>query len=466
GITAGTDNVTITTNMATWATSVIPTWLSLSDDTGGTGITTISVYPKANNTGTTPLTATITISAGGLTETFTVTQGINPTTIAGSGTPPTANTYVGAFWRATETGERILRFGIISGSNIGNWTASVVWTDANWAPGDIVLDTDQLDISSLAARGIDFSSVIPNGSISNAEDYKLSGFAQSVSGTVPSGGIITFRIGLKSNFTAYNEFTNPARYAVVLLSYNLNGTPKHQKIFIRQGEGADNVSTVSPYNDVKWSPYNVGNYDEPNQYGFNKIVDFPTKAGYFYQWGYGSSTTPRPIPPQDPQNAAFSVAAPHNYCLTDACPTGYTVPSGTTTGDVASLIPATATISSVYGYYADGYFDRRAIVASASNHANSTVSAGNNDVAYRGRLVFNSVTNASLFFPAGGNRIVDTGVLGPNLGRNGHYWTSTPSSSNTTAYGTSFRDNTDFDSETGSLARSNIRSVRCIKVMP
>jgi hypothetical protein len=326
---------------------------------------------------------------------------------------------LGAFWRAEQTGERILRFTNITGANIGDWTASLVWMDNKWASGDIVLDTELLDFTSLSNRGINFSTVIPNGSISDAEDYQLSGSALSVSGTVASGGEIIFRIGLKSNFATYHEFNNPARYAVVLLSYNLNGTPKHQKIFLRQGQGADNVSNVtSPlnYTAVKWSPYNVGNYNNQNQYGFNKIVDFPTKAGYYYPWGYGASTTPFPYSPYDPVSPEWVPSAtPWNYALGDACPAGYKVPSGigsetsSQQRDWDSLAKLSdAAVDVEYGNYADGFYDRRMIESVVSIFGfgliYGRVSEGNSNVAYIGNLAFNTTTNASLFFPSAGFR--------------------------------------------------------------
>ncbi|MDR1372517.1 MAG: hypothetical protein LBJ17_05250 [Dysgonamonadaceae bacterium] len=58
------------------------------------------------------------------------------------------------------------------------------------------------------------------------------------------------------------------------------------------------------------------------------------------------------------------------------------------------------------GYYADGYFDRRAIVNGVgdSRLSNSAVSVSTKDAAYIGTLFFNAASGASLFMPAGGHR--------------------------------------------------------------
>ncbi|MDR2585954.1 MAG: BACON domain-containing protein [Prevotellaceae bacterium] len=468
GVGVGTDNLTITTNQTLWTASGIPGWLTLSVDTGGSGTTTISVYPKADNTGSTPLTATITITAGVLTETFTVIQDIDPATITDGGTL-LPNSYVGAYWRATETGERIIRIANITDpAHIGKWKASVLWMDATkWAADDIVLDTDLLDAASLADRGIDFSSVIAKASISNAEDYQLLGTAQTVNGNVASGGDILFRIGIKSTFTAFNSPNNAARYAVVLLSYNLDGLPKHQKIFIRQGHGMGLIhSGTSSYQYYYINPYNTGSYSNFTLYGgFNKMVDYPTKAGYFYQWGYGTPSTPVSYPPQDPIiSPAWIVGEdPYNRAHGSEATPFFVCTSTPNRGDMigtsifSSISSADANMDHVFGFYADGFFDRSMIVTSVTGEPLSTVSAGNDDVAYRGRLFFNTVTHASLFFPAAGFRSSADGTL-HNAGSSGWYLSRNFDGA-TNAYYMLLNSST-FSVE--SSLRSNGYSIRCV----
>jgi hypothetical protein len=80
--------------------------------------------------------------------------------------------------------------------------------------------------------------------------------------------------------------------------------------------------------------------------------------------------------------------------------------------------------NSVWGYYADGFFDRRPITD------NIAVASGTRDVAYVGRLFYNTTTcpdhyGASLFVPNGGNRNKDSGDLSDNSGTfDSYYWTS------------------------------------------
>ena len=404
---------TVSTDQSSWSYVVDdPNGYFTVSDVGNT----LEVYPNTPNNDGVDHTISITVSAGTATPvTVYVTHAFNG---GGIGTP-LPNTYVGAFWRYNQTGERIIRISGIASGNDGDWTASVAWMDGGWSDGDIVLDTDSLSTTALASRFIDFGAVIDSSFITDAEPYKVNGSAQSVSGTVESGGTIIFRIGLKSNWTSA---TAKPRYALVVLRYNNNA--QTQKIFLRQGEGADNVSTTGTHANIKWSPYNVGDYYNQTYYGgYTSIVDFPTKAGFLYQWSYGTSpTTPRPYPPQDnvlPLSPPWSNATSGTTVCTfaPACPTGYRAPSNT---EQASLLLSGTGTNNIKGYYADGFFDRRQEVSWG-------VSRNNDDVAYRGFLVFNPTTNASLFLPDAGYRyssVSDNGTL-MSTGLDGYYWSIT-----------------------------------------
>ena len=116
------------------------------------------------------------------------------------------------------------------------------------------------------------------------------------------------------------------------------------------------------------------------------------------------------------------------FSLTNACPTGYTVPSGGTAGGGSDISYTPISSSAAWGYYADGFFDRRQIVASPTSVAASTVSS-DDDIAYRGRLLYNSTTNASLFLPAAGSRHSSVSSLGVT-GSSGYYWSSTENATN------------------------------------
>ena len=157
----------------------------------------------------------------------------------------------------------------------------------------------------------------------------------------------------------------------------------------------------------------------------------------------------------------------------ETCPKDYRRPndgntSANTTNDVTSseirqslwLNPPAKTASnidnSVWGYYADGFFDRRQISNS------STVSAATYDIAYIGNLFYDSNTGASLFFPAAGNRKYASDNTSGNLqftGNNGYYWTS--SSSGTSSYGLVINNNV--ASIPASLIRGFAMPIRCVK---
>ncbi len=369
-----------------------------------------------------------------------------------------AGTYVGAFWKSAQTGERVIKINVgLESANTGAWSAEVAYYDGKWDPsnGDgVVLSTT-----------VSADANIYQDSPGDAENYKVSGTVAKVSGTVALNRDIVFRIGLTKTFAAYNASTAPARYAVVVLTY---GTPaKKQKLFLRQGEGADyvmrpgdtdglgNAVDVNRPKAIKFSPYNL---TDPNMgvggpalASHNQLavasgvfVDYPTKAGAFFQWA--STAQPRrayhPVSPTGVITGWLSSDyGPElwNATTDETCPAGYRRPrdSNTATGPVAGsemrqslwLNPQSGYDSNIdnsfFGYYADGYFDRRAIT-DALIVTKSAVSPSTKDVAYIGRLFFNPHVNASLFFPAVGDRLFN-GALS-SAGLYGFYWSSSPPS--------------------------------------
>jgi hypothetical protein len=90
-------------------------------------------------------------------------------------------------------------------------------------------------------------------------------------------------------------------------------------------------------------------------------------------------------------------------------------------------IEMTETAGCAWGYYADGYFDRRPINTSAigtNGVANTAVSTSTKNAAYIGTLFFNAGNgNRSLFAPAGGYRDPSDGSLGYS-GNYGFYCSS------------------------------------------
>ena len=395
-------NVTVTTNQSSWTTTIVYNsggtgWLSVT--ASGIPATPISVIPNSANVTESARTATVTVNAGTATSvTFTVTQGFIPAVCP---TSPLTNPYVGAFWRAAERGERIIRFANVTGSNIGAWTASVAWLEpGRWNEGDIVLEATAL--STLTARGI--YSANPG----NAENFLVPGSATTVSGSVASGGDIIFRIGLNSTIAAGSA----PRYAVVLLTYG-NNVSTH-KLFLRQGEASDFAPGQS--SGARWSPFNLNT-------ATGGTVEFPTQAGATFRW---TNTTPAYAPFPTGIVANWGTLSMTGTPPPDTvCPPSYRLPTGGDDNSDAAVFRSAARVT--FGFYADGFFDRRQIVQSPINPGLTSVavSTDNNLMAFRGSLVFGGSNNASIFLPVSGNRDTQNGTF-HNLGEFGSWWTSSP----------------------------------------
>lgn len=468
-------------------TSASTGWLGRSQGPGEGSLTHTFTLFASVNTGTEPRTARIPVKAGNITKIIHITQAPK---ITGGGTSPagTGFTYVGAFWRADQTGERLIRIAV-SDANVGDWTAQVLEYGGDFHPGDIVFSTE--------------GSSDPNIYTDSAADmytydatYQLTGNRQWVSGTASATDkYILFRIGLKnkwSNNPAYNATTKPARYAVVAISYKNNTL--FQKLYLRQGHEADYLmrpgdpnssgATVVDNNRSyarKFVPYNLTHPDLKSGYNMgggntvnhptiplrnsipegtyeNYFTKYPSQAGAFFQWANGNYQRMAFHPVTDVRITAWSSNRPDGYwdtleAIYEACPPGYrrpndgptnsdntgsyarsemrhslwcNPPSGNSTGNVSN---------SVWGYYADGFFDRGKITMSTAvlgSVDNSAVSPATGAVAYVGHLFFNPTTNASLFLPATGYRFSTTDSRGrlEATGGSGNYWT-TSSTDNT-----------------------------------
>ena len=420
-------NVKGLTNQPAWTASSDQSWCSVSPSTGSTGQT--FAVTCTNNSGA-ERTATITVSAGGATPVYvTVTQAVDPNSIPGNGTPVAGvSNYVGAFWRHDQTGERLIRIPVGDGSgpsagNLGEWTASVVWYDGNWneSGGDGIVLAPALSPTELMARHIDFSSIADEANITPADSHPVLGTDRLVSGTVAANGYIEFRIGLQQPFAAYsnaNSSPNPARYAVILLSY---GTPvKLFKLYMRQGEGDD--YTPGQSSGIRWSPYNLGT--------IGNFMTFPSQAGYVYQWCNG----PTAYHPIDPLGSVpgWNTNSSGAYALGSVCPVSntYVLPSGGTGSESKQL----EALPSFRGFYADGFFDRRMIHNSLGSltlyFSGVSINTGNLSdpanamVAYGGHLFVSQ--NKSVFLPVIPGRYFNTGEVGKHdEGDDTQYWTRT-----------------------------------------
>ena len=464
-----------------------------------------------------------------------IIAGISPTIPEDN---PNVPEYVGAFWKANQTGERVIRISVGAAGlgNSGNWLATVSWLDNRWGVNDGVV----------LAAGPSPDVNIRTNNPGDAESYQVPGNVTTISGTAVAGGYIEFRIGLKTAYTASAAY--PARYGVVLLAY---GDDKWRRIFIRQGQDADylmrpgdpdgngrNVADNRSY-AVKISPYNLkdpqhriqdNRSNTPLSVNGGTFTDYPSMVGYLFAFnkvliamppinqftisGWNQNTT---------GTTAWWSAASHETCPNNVArsyggtanfrrPTDGTAVNAVGANTVAGSeirqslwlnpkdgISVSDTTNSVGGFYADGYFDRGLI-----NLTNSITGPGLYTVAYNhnfspapfllntatlppgaavnwiflassGRLFYNPVTNASVFFPAGGQNT--NGVNSSKIdimGELGGYWTSTHSSTfGGNVYGNSFSLYFPIEQNANSSQvvmyasqGSLLNAVRCVTVTP
>ena len=471
----GEQIVTVTTNLPRWTiTSTLPDWITVLQTGNQLTVT------AAGNTGANApqRTAAIRVTAGTLYEYITVIQ-------QGTGTGrPLETAFVGAFWRNRQDGERLIR---ISHATNNDWTAVA---SHDW----IILDTEQsadINVWTADAARMYYDE--------NDLAFRLNP-ATASSAVRGSGNEIYFRIGLTGRLP---EGAAP-RFGRVIVTHN-NNTESHI-IWIRQGDEAHYVMTGRP-NAVRWSPFNltapgidIGNNVEipartnaaiPNPYIF--FTRYPSQAGAFFQWA--SSSQPRMAwsPLGGVTNWGNAIGGTWDSVNIDdaheTCPPGWRRPGGVTNSFVAvnsdwgnnceirSSLWADLgerNANSVWGFYADGFFDRRPITSSVTGHSNSTVVGGTNnvDVAHIGRLFFNSDTDYHLFLPAAGMRRHQWHSVDVNhiayVGHHGYYWSSSAADERITpsAWASWFRnlDNTIISgsSTTGGTQRMHGFSIRCV----
>lgn len=447
--------------------------------------------------------------------------------IPGAGDALSGNTYVGAFWKADHKGERLIRIAPTAGE--GTWAVQVYEYGAGFSRGDILFAAWDGDIAGLTqpADADTDTDALTNGRTSIAD------------GTTDAEGYINFRIGLKDPYTASK--TSPARYAVAVIKYTpTNGTPIYQKLFLRQGEGADYLMRPQDGSDnntvssrplaAPYSPYNLTaaayRSDASPQSsdtgvevgaGSGAFTEYPTQAGAFWYFSPKSGTSQVDISgapyiyamsPTTPNNSGGdNTSKPTGFThyydakywgentsltnysgqklaeLYEACPPGYRRPTDGSDTNMATTSPtpansemgqsvwlnptsgttnitaASGNLNAAWGYYADGFFDRRTLAtqpAFSNAQSDAAVDIGTPTVAYRGMLFYNPATSGSIFFPAPGYRATD-GSLN-NTGYYGYYWSS---SSQTTGYGWPLY----FDSNTtnrSSYVRYAGFSIRCV----
>ena len=433
--------------------------VTMTDDFDG--IEPVTVYAQASNGDTKPV----------ILEYIWPELEDDPNTKDPDVLPGNVFTYVGAFWRANETGERIIRIkGMYSLGNNGAWTASVTWLDGRWGKDRVVLRNATL--AELTARGI------YSNAPGNAQDYPVVSHATKVTGTAnEETPDIIFRAGVTQPFTTDKGFipdgptapnyttTWPARYGIITITYNNNA--KSFKLYLRQGEGADYVMRPGDPDGSgnavannrayarRFSPYNltdpdkseetvialVGNPNNGLPVNGGGFVQYPTQVGHYFQFNRNRQAFLLPPGTANPENYTTWNAGDSwcglgvwNPSLHETCPVGWRRPQDgsyavyNTVGNVEGSefrqslwqnpptgISDETNSPNVFsfnflGYYADGFFDRREIYNAtsggwSSNPQHVTVFPPTSflDLAARGFLFVNPITNASLFFPLAGN---------------------------------------------------------------
>ena len=395
--------------------------------------------------------------------------------------------WVGTFHRWNQTGERIIKM-----RNVGEWTAMVT-QGADF----IIMDTEDTGDDNMGTS---------SATLGNSNNFDINHPINGNSVALSGKGIIYFRVGMKNTLTQMDE---PPRYGLIEITTN-DGT---KKIYVRQGEEADYVMRPEEPNSAngdrprtyaaQFSPFNLtdpgkgtgGNdIDMHNDVVFgennfiaNKFTEYPSQAGYFFQWNLGVGKSGKVFNPVNTINSIteWSNGAKTSWNINmEPCPQGYYHPNDNKQNPVNSEIrqswyvnpnsdiygsnhpQSTAPDNSVWGFYADGFFDRLPVVASPNGTDSTTVSFNpaslssteNTQVAYAGLLIYNPNTYASIFLPAAGIRNSTTGAL-EFAGERGGYWTDTRNGNNGIAF---------FFTPTSSYLfnnahQSNGASVRCVK---
>lgn len=380
--------------------------------------------------------------------------------------------YVGAFWRHDQLGERLIALR----QDDATWSAEVEY------PGySSYLQVPENNRFVVLEAGLSADPGIGTDNPGDAEAFPVAGNKQELTNM---SGAIFFRIGL----TGYYD-PDKVRYARIKLT--INNIVYY--LYVRQGEAADYVfSPTENYdgnkqrvNAVKFSPYNLTVKRNAENAGWSEVtinpasttdaarfVDYPTMVGYLFPWN-NSKKAYSPIA----GNVSGFLTSPGTGAWdsdnNEICPSGYRRPNDGETSIYASKDSTIADVydseirqslweeppmgfsreakdNTLFGFYADGYFDRRKLNSHIAN-------AYTVKYATRGRVFFNKSTYASVFFPLGGTR-TDAGAPGDKAVY-GSYWTSSATSA-----GFAIRIVvSNGDGGVYSIERQNGVCIRCIK---
>jgi len=277
-----------------------------------------------------------------------------------------------------------------------------------------------------------------------------------------------------------------------------------QRIWIRQGEGADylfgpadaiNVTGTGGFTSAtrpaaaKFVPYNLTTTNAlmngPIAVNGGIFTDYPSQAGALFQWASATNTRYAYDNITDATPAGWDNVSVDDYwdklaVSSETCPAGYRRPNDGPTDSpsygyidgsevrqslwVAPPLPANTMniVGNVArGFYADGFFDRRAIVVPPTSFTSekTCVSTANNNIASIGDLRFNPSNNASIFFPVTGMRDYTDGSLS-YMNSAIYYWTSS-------FYSTTSAHSVEFTGNISGAIMANINAgygnpIRCV----
>ena len=413
--------------------------------------------------------------------------------------------WTGIFYTATQKGERI-----ISAQNEGIWTATTEYPSgtAEFVLLDPSLSTDE---------------TIYTDTPTDAEMFPITSGVQTLSGedriyfrvglTGTSTTSRTARIRLETTSGTYYIYVKQGKYDYVMRSTDpasaINSDGSLGSSVTRTSASVKSLSQVPLiYSGI--SGIGNGGSELASQYYHSNYytsplteTGFPTTAQQFFCWnrynGYYKSgsyssyyysyifhpTNPwtGPITPY-PYTSALTPSASYDTAIyRDGCPSGYRQPTvDQLRNSLFNNIPEKGPDSNYamaanaedrnyqWGYYADGYFDRRKAHSVESTTESGTVTTppcavgSGTGIAYWGILFYNPATYTSLFLPATGYRDAANGELRmPGLG--GFLWAQDGASA-TSKYGLSF-SYTDGNLDCrimGGIHPARGASIRCVKL--
>ena len=337
--------------------------------------------------------------------------------------------YIGTFHRYNERGERIVTWYADPDTE---WTATIEEKPAPNTSGTSDKDYKELCIDRQASPDYQSNSLY-SYSPREAEGAIVDPNTTTVSGK----GRVYFRVGWKSTLTN----TTATRHARIKVTYK-NGAADDY-IYCRQGEEPEGLT--------------LGNTGDPfsvyNLMSDGIQVDYPTQGGLLSQWG-------RPVawPPIDGINTTNYPKDVDKTLSLDVniCPVTYAYPNQET---IDALKGSLSNLSTNWGYYADGYFDRRAINTYRVNY-NST------DIAAAGVMLYVPDMLRSVFMPTVGYReggTTEAGIL-KGKGTESGYWSEVNGTNTDNAGGMIVRS-TGTLAEVGEYDKRKSYFMRCIKIL-